>query len=331
MNWLRLRDVKGRISRVTGLCSTDQRLLDLINAAQERLMEAGNWAGAVARYKVCVTSGCVTLPREIEKIEAAAIARKPARMRGAWYEFIEHGPGVVTSADDIGIQMIDRGYACAFDDVLGTNKKLAVWNERAEASGAVVNLQFYDHAGQWVRTSYQGEFIDGENVLIGAKGTYSYTTRMASAFGLAKVVKPVTNGVIRLYEYSVDNDTYKPLGQYAPDEEVPTYKRYFIPSLERLSGEDCDSVAIEMLAKLRAIPAVSDDDFLFIHSAEALRLMAQAIRKEEQNLFADALAYEEKAKLLLNNQLANSRSSSEEQPVNRLGGGVTGPAVLNLI
>jgi hypothetical protein len=51
---------------------------------------------------------------------------------------------------------------------------------------------------------------------------------------------------------------------------------------------DDDFVQVEALVKLQFIPAVSDNDFLFIDVEPALKLAMQAVKLEEQNQDEDA-------------------------------------------
>lgn len=338
MNRLTLGTVAPTISRVLRLCATDvASIADYVNRAQERLLNPVHSVGTYGRYRVCINEACITLPRELENIEVAAICDAPASIRSEWYEFLESGPGLVTTDSDVGLQIVDRGEACAFDDVTGTGKKLAVYCDKTEDLGAVINLQYYDGSGQWVRTSYNGAWIDGENVAL-EKGTYNYTMSTVAATGFIRAIKPVTNGMVRIYEYTASTGIYKPLAYYQPSETIPVYRRYMIPNLDNECScgttSTCDSKAVTVVGKLRMVPALTFNDFLIISSSEAIRLMCQAIHKEENNLMAGedgAVVYEAKAFKVLDDQYRHYKGSGEQQPMAFLSSDVTGPGVLNLV
>lgn len=332
MNRLTYGNVKGTIGAVLNLCTTDTRLMSIVNQAQERLLYKGKYVGTYGRYRVCINESCITLPRQLETVEAIAICDRPGTVRGEWFEFLDAGPGVLKETNDIGDQIVDRGEACAFDDVRGSFKRLAVYTSLPEAAGAVINLQYYDENGEFVRTSYGGQWIEGENVALAAAGGYSYATKLVASLGLVRVVKPVTNGVIRLYEYDTVNLTYKPLGYYEPDETVPVYRRYMIPNMASIAGTgDCTTASVTLMGKMRFIPVSKDADFLMINSIGALKLMCQAVQKEEFNLWQEATAYEANALRLLDEQLKHYKGDGEIQPIAWLNNEITGPAVPNLI
>lgn len=330
MNRYNFAAVKAVVARVLNLCSTDQRVMEIVNQAQERLLYKGKYVGTYGRYWVCIREACITLPRQLETIETAAICDEPARLRSEWFEFLEAGPGIIKEDSDIGKQVVDRGEACAFDDVRGDYKKLAVYASLPEATGATINLQYYDSGGNFVVTSVGGEWIDGENVQL-ENGVYHYTSKFCCPLGLVRVVKPVTNGIVRLYEYDTVNLTYKPLAYYDPDETIPVYRRYMIPNLEQMAGGDCDKASVILMGKMRFIPVTKDADFLMVNHIGALKLMCQAIHKEENNIVQEAEYYELKAHRLMEEQLNHYKGSGEIQPVAMLSSTITGPAVTNLI
>jgi len=338
MNRLTLGSIKSTIARVLRLCSTDTATIaDYVNRAQERLLYPAHSVGTYGRYRICVNESCITLPRELENVEAVAFCKTPGSVRSEWYEFMGAGPGIVDEDDDVGDQIIDRGEAPAFDDVRGTSKVLAVWCELTEVLGAVINLQYYNSNAQWVRTSYNGAWIDGENVAL-EKGVYNYTIQECAAGGFIRAIKPKTNGVVRIYEYDTSTGVYKPLAYYQPSETIPIYRRYLIPNVANKCGCDsettCDKKAVHVMGKLRMIPAESDNDFLIISSGEAIRLMCQAIQKEENNLMAGpdgAMVYEMKALKVQDDQYKHYKGSGEEQPMGFMSRDVTGPGVQNLI
>ena len=91
MERLTLSSVRSAIAEAIGCCADDDRVARQLNKAQRRLMAKNKWVGTTVRYRVCVSAGCLTWPRQIETIEAFAICDCPGRLRDQWFEFLGHG------------------------------------------------------------------------------------------------------------------------------------------------------------------------------------------------------------------------------------------------
>lgn len=282
--------VKETCARVLNLSPTDPRVLYYVNAACERLLYEGRWVGTTLRYVVCADGGCLTWPREIETVEAAAICSRPITLRNGWYEMLESGPGIINESTSCFRLHVDRGDVCAFDDIRGTGKKIAVRCDGSE-SGEIL-LRYYDSNGQKVYTQEGDEWIEGEMVTFAAAGQYAYTANQVMPGGLYGVVKPVTNRVVRLYQYAVVGGALKPLAYYEPDEELPVYRRSLIPSLNCSTGDgDCTTSKVTIAGKMRFIAARNDNSYLAIGHQEAIRMACQSIFKSEANLPGEAAVY----------------------------------------
>lgn len=332
----RFIDVKGIVANALSLSSNDNsRIASYVNRACQRLLEEGKWKGTTVRVRICITSGtCITWPREIETIEAAAICNWPITLRNGWYEFLPAGPGVAGTTCCMK-DAIDMGEFPAFDDVQGTGKKLAVYAEAQEAVGKSIILQFTDGNGNWVRTTdpITGVVIDGEKLVIGPKGTYVYTTNTCAANGLAHVIKDTTVGVVRVYEYDPATSLLRPLGYYQPDENVPVYRRTRLPGVQPQSttttDTSCSSRVLDAKATIRFIAAYDDNDWLPISHPEAIRLACQAVLREENGKLEDALAYWQMAYRCLDKQLKKYTGDGVQQPI--VMATTQMPAVRNLI
>lgn len=305
----RFKDVKAACGKAVGMCATDVRVKDYVNRATERLLDDGKWKGTVQTFRLCVDSAnCIVWPREMLTIEAISTCSSPLPIESEWYEFNEHGPGQVGDTSCLA-GMIDRGEVCSFDQVAGTNKKLAVFCDRAEGTGKYINLQFYDQYGQWVTSTFNGEVIDGEQIAIpSTAGTYNYTTNVCKPGGLMRVKKDLTLGVVRLYEYNTVTGALKPLAYYQADEEVPVYRKSYIPGL---SDSACAQKQVTARAKLRFIPVLTDESFVMISSREALRCACKALLKEENDIHDDAAVNWGIAYRILNAQLRSYKGDGE--------------------
>jgi hypothetical protein len=288
MNYrLRYKDVKSACAGAAGMCETDPRLLAITNEAVETLVYKGRWVGLQKTFRFCVPSSnnCITWPREIETPEAVALCKSPVTIRSGWYEFSENGYGELDSDDTLCKTMIDRGEACAFDEVVGSNKKLAVYADRSGNTGKYINLQFWDENGQWVQSTFNGQLIDGEQIAIPSAGSYNYTNATVKPGGLLAVKKDITQGIIRLFEYDTVTTALRPLAYYQGDEEVPLYRRSLLPSL---ADGSCEQRQVTVRAKLRFIPMRNDESWCQIPNLRALRLAVKAVKKERDEIYDEA-------------------------------------------
>ena len=289
-----LSDAKPTIAKILSMATTDARLLDYINEAQERLLHKGKWPGTFARYKVTDSDGVITWPRQLETIETVAVADTPGVVRGQWYEFLESGPGLRDSADGESLLLVDRGEACLFSDLTGTDKKLRLYTTVAGDAGETVLLQGYDENGDWIRTQIGSTWTDGDQVTLTA--TYVETTNFFSSLMAAQ--KPETSGNVKVWERDTTKSTERLVGEWEPTETRPRYRRSLIPGLSTTNTGN-----VTVVGKLRYIPAKVDTDWLLIPSVPALKLMVMAVRKEENNLIEEAEGYEFKAVRVLNELL----------------------------
>lgn len=331
---LTLGTLKPTIARILGMCTTNPKVTEYINEAQIRLLSRGHWVGCVQRYRVCVTDGCLTWPRQIEAIEAFAVCDNPGIVRNIWFEYVGNGPGLVSTDTSIGYTLVDRGEACTFEDMTGYTHNIRVQAELAEAAGLYIVLQGYDENNLWIQTNDSGTIIDGEKVLV---STVVQTS--AKIFKkLVRVIKPVTVGRVNLYDYDPGTGIAIKIAAYDPDETLPTYRRSIIPNLanmencETCDGEATTNKAITVVAKLRHIPVSVDNDFLILGNLPAFKDMIMSIKKREENLFQEAEAYEASAIKELQKELESYMGSGtvpawRVQDRNTWGAG----GVLNLI
>lgn len=329
MNRLRYSDVKSDIARVANVCTTDSRVLTLTNEAHQRLVNKGKWVGTLQQYRICVgDDSCLVWPRQIDTIEAWALCHTPGVIRNRWYEFNGQGPGIIKPDNNWFTTLIDKGTAVAFDELSNntTNKRIRVVADVTESAGLTILLQGYDRNANWIRTLDGGTWIDGEKVTIST--TAQLTTNFFSV--LTGVQKPVTNGPVRLSEYTTT--VIKQLAYYENDEQVPIYRKSFLPGMENMDGcgdsSDCSNKTVNVIAKLRHIDVRGDNDWLLLGNRSALRLMAQAILKEERNLLAEAAAYEAQATRLLQEELSTYEGDGALPTLKQEGRDTWGPAVL---
>lgn len=311
---------KAACAKALNLNASDARVLDTVNEALEGLLyKGGKSVDTTARYTVCLTGGCVTWPRDLETIEAWEHCGCPGVVRNGWYEFVGYGPGGMNTTSGIGGTLIDRGSAVAFDDVIGTGKKLAIYADGTESSGTVL-LRYWDSNANKVYTTYGGAAIEGERLTIPSAGGYAYSTYEVLPGGLYELQKPATNKPLRLYEYDTVALTYRALGYYEPDETLPNYRRSLIPCLSNSSGSGgCTTQRVTVMAKRRFIPAINDDSVLIIPNRRALRLACKAVKAEDDVGVAEAESFWVAAAKALDEQLRHYQGDGVAAPINFAG------------
>ncbi len=234
---------KATIAKVLGMCATDSRVMDYTNEATQRLLYKGKWVGTYAHYALCTngnnSDSNITWPRFLETIESFSICSKPGVIRNQWYEYLSSGPGLLNQNNNIGTSLVDRGEACLISDILTTGniKKIKVISDYAESGSSAIILQGLDWSGNPIRTS-SGTVL-GESVPIAVGGNVSINQFSR----LDAVIKPVTNGPIRLYEYDTVALTTRQIAFYEPNETLPSYRRSIIPGLQNMSSCDASDSA----------------------------------------------------------------------------------------
>lgn len=306
MSFLTVSEARPRIAAAAHLCESDTRVPSYINRAVRRLLPKGKWVNTYQNYRICVSSDCITWPRQIETIEAAAVCSQPIQIRNSWYEFLGAGPGIQNS--DSALKLVDRGTVCAFDDITAgeTDRKIRVYADVDEGAGKTIILQGYDNNAQWIRTQDGSTWIDGEKVAI---PTVAATPTLSTKYftQLVRVIKPVTNSAIRLYEYNTTTAAnVRALAYYEPDEKLPSYRRSYLPSLSTInSGEDCESAQVDVAAKLRYFDVSNENDFILIGNLPALEEEVRALCFFENRNFPQAYAQEKYAVQLLQEELSS--------------------------
>lgn len=341
-----LGDAKNsRLPAVLNVAPTDERFTQYLNEAIERLVKTGEkFYGLYGEFVFCVSNGCITLPRQIANVEAAAVCGKPVTIRGSWFRFIENGPGIIGDCDSEQCSTASTsgfslgwfqkpGDYCCYNDILGDDKKIKVYCDVAEDDGAVITLQGYDENAQWIRTQVGGEWIDGEQVALNSV-TPQTTTKFFSS--LVAVQKPTTNGTVRLYEYDTTLLTQRDIAVYEPDETRPAYRRVEIRGLPQggCCGDDdgdCTEKKVTVMAKLEYIPVANDEDWLLIGNIPALKMELMALMKEENNVWQESLVYHQKALSLLRDELRHYIGSGVVNPVRMQPASIGGAGVRNMI
>jgi hypothetical protein len=239
----------------------------------------------------------VTLPGDLERIMGIAVNGHPVQMRSPWFEFVQDGPGQVN--DFSGAEMVlDRGESCTFRDIPPDSGQYFLQvkgriDERISGVRPKIRVLGYDEFGDWVRTEDVAEPFDGIDIEIDGDSTEKVIETSFAWSRIEAVIKPLTKSYVQLWVRSVAAGTFM-ISSYAPRETVPTYRRYFLPSI---SPRSAIASGIVMRVRRRFFPVISDNDFLPITNLVALETMMQATQSRENK---DADAYMKFRGLALN-------------------------------
>ena len=288
-------DIKANIAKILSMASTDSRVLGYVNEAQERLMYKGSWPGTYVSYAIKNSNGLITWLRQLETIESVIVKETPGVIRNEWFEFLESGPGLLDKDDGDALTLLARGESVTVSDIGGLDSTLKVYTTIAADAGADVLFQGYDEDGDWIRTLYDGNYVDGEYVTL-ASTPVTTTSKFTVVVG---VQKPVTLGNVKVYEYIASDESERLIANYQPTEQRPVYRRSLIPGIP----DDNTTRNVTVVGKLRFLPTVNDTDWLYIGYESAIKEMVMSIRKAEMNLPQEASIYERRAVKLLEEQL----------------------------
>lgn len=290
-----------RICGATGMSTADPRVLNYLNDATEELMNTFDSPAVVDRIMFNVTSGRITLPSSYDRIMLMNLNCVPMQMQSPWYEFIGWGLDYVTEGSDATqinylqqLQgVIDKEEVAAFNEVptddtyririYGTVDELDADDERP-----VINVQGYDVNGRWIRTEYEGAWIDGINVEINGDTAPYWVDTDQTFKSVTAISKPVTKGYVYLYAAG-EQGSLVHIGTYAPKDTQPSYRRYFVRGLN-LPNTD-SSYQVLARCRRRFVPITADGDYLIISNLPAIKAMIQAVYYREANKTQDYLSF----------------------------------------
>jgi hypothetical protein len=288
-----------RIPAALGLCTTDPRLLQWLNEAQEMMLNQGRWWGSIQRAQFCVEDGCLVFPREVENIEKIAVNGQPISIVTNWYSFTNTlatvqqcasgscstgcGTGVVRPQYACGhMYAEDHGSAVSFNTTKGVDKVLRFYPSNVADVGKKIIVQGYDSNNIWVRTVIAGSVQDGEEVTLSSP--YVDTVTEWYPGSPTGIIKEATSYLVRMYSYDTSTTLEVALGVYEPDTTLPSYRKLFLPGLSNFEGcgTDCSTRTVTALVKLAHVTLVNDNDWLLFENLNAYKAAMMAMKAQEE-------------------------------------------------
>lgn len=315
------------IPATLGLCSTDSRLVELLNLAHKEILQAGKYHGTFQEYEFCYNeSECnLVFPRQVAGVEAYLLNRCPQPIFNQWYRHVGTYSGSVKDLNGMGCyQLIDAGWACTHSQMTdSTTLELRFSSDRASDAGKRVLFRGMDENGNWIRTLDTSQtpnvYIDGEYVTLTAS-TVNSTSKVRY---IAEIQKDAMDGNLTISEFDTStNLVTKVLGTYEPSERNPSYRKYYVPSLDTAPAFNASlnpgRKLITTVVKLEHIDLEVDTDTLAIQNQWALENMMRAIDLRRKNDLQGSRDFE-----------ARAIESLEREMNHYSGDGVNEPIVMN--
>lgn len=281
-----------RAPHAIGLCNSDvDGCAAFCNEIQQRLLsdpmqpDEGFWGtwGRMA-FNVTRDNPYITAPREVARITAIDVCKRPMQIRNEWYEFLDFGTGLRGGCGSVcePAMAFQRGgiggtVVTAFD-FKPPNKIIRIYPTNSADIGKHVLIQGKDQFGAPVTST------DGSNIFSGEFLTLAqpFTEGSEELSELTGIQKDLTNGQVQIFQVNTDTGEQSLLTIMEASEEVSGYHRIYI---NNLPGACCREgiYQITAMVKLAFVPVRVSTDYLLIGNLPALIAEAQAIRMESMD------------------------------------------------
>lgn len=318
-----------KVASQAGLRAGDDRIVGLINDAQERLLsEVDNIVGSIHRLKFCQYDRMIALPAYYQRIIKGSIDRAGAPVMDKWYEFMDYGPGHLDTGYGVNV-LVDRGEAPVIRQSVSVPAVVRCYgykDERVDGTPKKIRVMGYDENGIWVRSNTAGVWSDGVELPINGHSSINYAESTVLFSRVTQVVKPVTNGVVELYFYAPTQEV--PLSfaaRYEYWETNPSFRLYFA------AGISPDATAqVHALCKVRFRPLLALTDKLIVSNLPALKKAMRALAQEEADKIQDAEANWALAARILKKE-ANDYYGSTRPAIDVSTGGAVHGSIANVL
>ena len=272
-----------RLPALIGECAANINVLRaMTNEAQERLLidplapDEGWWGGWVRMtFNATVTQkqAYITTPREVARLAGINVCNRPVAIRNGFYEYMEFGTGLRDVASCCNqkcrpIEAFERDTVPTLTELSATSFVHCFPTEDADIGQEVV-IQGLDENGKTVTEMdpLTSRAILGEHVTL----AYPFTSTVNKYSKITGILKSPTIGRVAYEQYESDSAVSTELSSMEPGETTAQYRRYFLSGLPSACfGGTAGTIQITSQAKLDLIPAMSDQDYLFIPCIPAL-------------------------------------------------------------
>lgn len=315
MNLLTLLDLRNsRIPNISGYCGDSAQFLDIANKAIRMLMNRGQFQGTVVTLRLCIESGCVVWPREVETVLAINVCGAPVPVKNPWFQFLVNNGGNVSPNRKCGAAVMQQDnpspvYRPIF---CGHPSYLRVFVERDADVGKTFTVYGIDEYGNEVRTERtDGSYLPGITMSL----VKPYAQTPIKFREVTRIQKDLTVGTVNLYYTELGDGTDMiQAGRYAPRETNPVYRTSSINTLNsylRRSGSIPCSKGVEALVLIGFYELWQDDEILPIQNIDAIEKMVQSIKFADAYDVQQSQQWESDAVRELNLQLNNTQPKQQ--------------------
>lgn len=305
-----------------GLCKSDVlSIAQYVNAAQERLLQAkeagdegwwGTWAEIA--FNVSRTGPYWTAPREVARLEVAAVCQSPVPINNQFYEYQDFGngrlPKLFRACSKPFLQVMSRNTVPTFTDLPTTPQYIQIYPGSSEDFGKRILFSGLDQNGKPIYSK------DGLNPTNGIYASMqdpfvNLGTKMSSITGIQK---DITAAPVNIYALDPTTGNQTLLLTMEPSETTAGYRRYYFAGLPNscCNSGTAQLVLVTGIVKLDLIPVMVDTDYCLIQSLEAIIEECKSIRFSDMDTeSAKGLAVDAHRKAIghLNGQLAHYMGS----------------------
>lgn len=270
--------------RILANCS-EKTLFNRLNHVIELLANESDWDPLIGVVDICTNpdARCVTLPREVETPLQVNIGGNPARPNNRFFSFHLNGPGD-DCKDTIDYTWDDKGDYPTIQDPTQPVQLIAFLEDPGD-NDAELWVYGYDEHNRWLRTEVNGEMLDGYPV----PTIFGYAVPNPTAPKVSRIMrvrKSSTRGYIRLTSFDIGATTGVLIGDYAPDETEPSYRRIVL-------GRNCGWVRI--IFRRRVFKVTRLTDLIPLHSPFAILMALKAVSKMEDDQIDEGDKYLDRA------------------------------------
>ena len=303
---------QGPCSKIAGVCPTNPDFADLVNQATRQIMRRGNWWNTTQPMRGCVYDNCITWPRYVGTVLAVNRNGHYSELANRWFDFMDwsavdpYGFGLTPGhRHDFHQTTVIDGTTPVFNPIrCGQTMYVLVYPSVQADLGKTITLFGVDANGQTIRQKLaDGSWQDGITLTL----ALPYVSTPMKLQKVTRVVKDVTQGVVRLYQWDGSNlntdgsPNVLDMATYDPSETSPDYQH------SKMMGgriSPCGRTRqITALVKLAFIPVVNDNDLVLIENEDAIAMMIQSIKYREKGDSERAVQWERDAFRELNYEM----------------------------
>lgn len=278
-------DIWDEAKVIFGHCN-ETRLFRQISDAIHMLANKGEIDPLIGYVDICVSNGCITLPREIETVLAVNIGGRPSLGHDELFSFHLNGPGDCNTS--CNFDWFNTGSFPTYRD-LPCPARLIAFLDSAEDDGVEIRVFGFDDQNRPLRTQINGEWTDGLLVptIFGYAVPASTDPKVSR---ITDIVKGRSKANIRLSSFDNSTSSGTLLGIYEPDETRPRYRRIRV--------SPCGDW-VRICYRKRTADVRSLYDRINLHTRLGLLLAMRAVKKYEENSIGEAMGFEAQAARLL--------------------------------